>query len=85
MNAPLTGATCECTACGERFSRERSFDRHRVGSIGARRCLSEGEMLARGWTRNARGQWINEPLPAAGIQRLRVTGSRPMQRTGGVP
>lgn len=78
MNAPLTGATCECTTCGERFSRERSFDRHRVGTIGARRCLSSAEMIARGWVRNARGHWINEPLPAAGIKRLRAIESPPV-------
>ena len=81
MNAPLTGATCECAACGERFSRERSFDRHRLGSIGARRCLSSAEMIALGWVRNARDCWVSEPMRSAARARISAVQRAPRATT----
>ena len=96
MNPKLTGNRCQCTACGEYFSRERVFDRHRVGDYGAnRRCLTAVEMTARGWRRNDAGCWINDPLEAAGRARIRpnhgaarVTqrpGARALEIQGGTP
>lgn len=67
MTAPrLTGNRCQCTACGEFFSSPRSFDRHRVGDFAkagqpnTRRCVSCADLLANGWSRNARG-FLQEP------------------------
>jgi hypothetical protein len=67
MNAPkLTGGRCQCPACGEYFTSDRTFDRHRVGQFGSdRRCLTVAEMVAAGWATNARGFWTNiAPQPA---------------------
>lgn len=67
MNAPqLTGGRCQCTACGEYFTSDRTFDKHRVGQFGSdRRCLAVAEMVAGGWVKNARGFWTNvAPQPA---------------------
>lgn len=35
-----------CRACCESFSTDRLFDKHRVGNIDNRRCLTPAEMLA---------------------------------------
>jgi hypothetical protein len=64
---PLTGAQCECTACGARFRGSFSFERHRVGQFAVRegasrrRCMTAAEMAAiglhpgpRGWARTFR-------------------------------
>ena len=64
----LTGNKCECTACGQFFNRVSTFDKHRVGTLGAsRRCLSVDEMAAKGWRLNDKGFWLTEAraLPAA--------------------
>lgn len=80
MTGPtLTGNRCQCTACGDWFNSTSSFDRHRVGAFEAtmqantRRCLSAGELTARGWVRNAAGFWIQRQREAATI---RVEGPR---------
>lgn len=44
----LRGARCQCSVCGEYFTRGRWFDRHRVGRDSDRRCLDKGEMEALG-------------------------------------
>lgn len=81
MPPKLTGNRCQCTVCGEVFSRERAFDRHRVGEHGVnRRCLTLGEMRARGWKRNKAGVWIMDPLKGAGKSRL-----RPSEHGGATP
>lgn len=67
----LRGSECECCACGERFSRERAFDRHRHGPPGDRHCHSTAWMVEHGWQRNARGCWVSDPLSAAGKASLR--------------
>lgn len=38
-NARLTGKRCKCTACGEVFSTEANFDRHRKGKGDKRYCV----------------------------------------------
>jgi len=66
----LTGRRCECTACGKVFNSESAFDRHRVGEFAglggasSRRCLTEAELLAGGWSRNGAGAWITKPFLA---------------------
>jgi hypothetical protein len=66
----LTGRRCECTACGDLFNSESAFDRHRVGAfagisgLSSRRCLTEQELLAAGWSRNGAGAWITRPFLA---------------------
>jgi hypothetical protein len=55
----LTGARCKCSGCAEYFNSVSVFDAHRVGGFGPeRRCLSIGEMLAKGWIRNSAQFWI---------------------------
>jgi len=63
----LTGNRCQCTACGEYFSSERSFDRHRIGQFGIdRRCMTTDAMTADGWARNGRGFWLTPDPRRAG-------------------
>ena len=61
----LSGNRCECAACGERFNRVSTFDKHRVGEFAkpgewanTRRCLSVDEMQAKGWRANDKGYWV---------------------------
>jgi hypothetical protein len=73
----LTGNRCQCPTCGDYFGSARGFDRHRIGTVGTtdRRCMTEVEMLAAGWQRNARG-FLLTPDPrraGAGIQVTRRT------------
>lgn len=52
-----------CPVCHETFTCAAAGDMHRVGrhgvadGPGCRRCLTPGEMLDRGMTRNSRGRW----------------------------
>ena len=61
---PLTGNRCECAACGQRFNRVSTFDKHRVGDfagvggVNTRRCLNAEEMQAKGWRTNDSGYWV---------------------------
>jgi len=82
MNRPaLTGNRCQCTACGDFFNSTSTFDRHRTGRFdvpGDRRCLSADELIARGWSRNTAGFWIERAMrsTATGVfHRGRVTAS----------
>jgi hypothetical protein len=78
-NLKLTGHRCQCRACGEYFSRERVFDRHRIGAHGVnRRCLTVTEMVARGWCRNTAGFWILTLLDGAGVRRIRSSHNVPI-------
>jgi hypothetical protein len=78
VNSPkLTGSRCKCSGCGEVFSRERAFDRHRVGRYGVdRRCLTLDEMRARGWELNKAGVWVMDKLDNAGLARIRPATHR---------
>jgi hypothetical protein len=64
----LKGKQCRCSHCGEFFTRLRTFERHRVGSFKDRgkhrRCLSEFEMYAKGWSKNRAGFWVMELMGA---------------------
>lgn len=81
MNAPkLTAGRCQCTACGEYFTSERTFDKHRVGQFGSdRRCLTVAEMVAAGWATNARGFWTNVAPQPAHIDVAAPRGTSAMQ------
>jgi hypothetical protein len=66
MIAPkLTGNRCQCAACGECFNSTSTFDRHRAGDFStptSRRCRTPAELILRGWSRNARGFWIERAM-----------------------
>ena len=56
-----------CSACGRTFCSVTAFDAHRVGRYmpNERRCLTDAELLERGWRFNERRQcWTNRPLPS---------------------
>jgi hypothetical protein len=61
----LTGSRCRCAVCGQVFNSVSTFDRHRRGNFGNagrnRSCLTERELVARGWRRNFTGFWIERP------------------------
>jgi hypothetical protein len=56
----LTGRRCRCAVCGQHFNSGSVFDLHRVGEYrpGGRRCLSEAEMIAKRYSKNAAGFWV---------------------------
>jgi hypothetical protein len=55
---------CQCSACGALFAAVSTFDRHRTGDYDSgRRCLTVGEMLAKGWIQNGRKFWIRGHRP----------------------
>lgn len=60
----LTGNKSQCGACGEVFSSVGTFDRHRIGKHGARRCMISCEML-KGGMRLVGGVWKGEEMPAS--------------------
>jgi hypothetical protein len=61
----LTGNTCFCTVCGEYFKSDRAFTRHRVGDPDTRRCLTERELIKKGFGRDQKGRWLESPkVPA---------------------
>lgn len=57
---PAGSAVCYCTTCGETFSGEASFDKHRPGRELPVRCLTPAEMEAKNMARNKRGHWVTE-------------------------
>ena len=65
MNTPkLIGHRSLCAACRELFRSVAAFDRHRTGKYGVdRRCRTAAEMLAKGMSRNAKGDWTTGALP----------------------
>lgn len=55
-NYPTGEQGGHCTGCHLSFSSDRVFDRHRVGSD-TRRCLTEPEMLDKGFRLRDNGYW----------------------------
>jgi hypothetical protein len=58
------GGRCKCEACGASFTGLSAFDMHRTGEYAlgrkkpsTRRCLSAGEMRAKGMVEGERGAW----------------------------
>lgn len=60
----LVGNRCQCRACGEYFNSVSSFDRHRAGDWqnrgSNRRCRAPDELIAKGWSKNTAGYWIEK-------------------------
>lgn len=68
----LRGDRNQCPTCGLRFNSTAAFEKHRVGDFQrssekrpnpygtVRRCMTTGEMLARGMAVNAAGFWVTE-------------------------
>lgn len=44
-NVELTGRRCQCPTCGECFSSEYAFDKHRAGPYGAQRHCTDPEVV----------------------------------------
>lgn len=59
MRKKLTGQRNQCPTCGEYFTRNSVFDKHRTGTFAppARRCLTVPEMEAAGMFLGADGFW----------------------------
>lgn len=51
---------CKCSVCGHYFGGEIAFDKHRVGDMTDRRCMSEQEMIDAGLHKDERGYWRRE-------------------------
>lgn len=62
---------CKCSACGEYFTGEASFARHRVGSHPKREraCLGVTQMREAGLELNPKGYW-SQTMSEAARQRL---------------
>lgn len=65
----LTGVAMQCESCWELFVSQGAYEVHRVPAIVNdpyfRRCLSAGEMMDRGMSKNAAGQWVVTQIPAS--------------------
>ena len=46
---------CLCSVCGEYFSSDRAFDRHRHGPADDRSCFTPPDMYQRGFRHVSRG------------------------------
>lgn len=54
----LRGDRNQCQSCGEFFNSTHAFEKHRTGDFGKdRRCMSIGEMGARGMFKGDDGFW----------------------------
>lgn len=62
----LTGQRNQCPTCGEYFSSNRAFTKHRIGEFAdrSRRCRTPDEMRAAGMGINAGGWWMARVMPA---------------------
>jgi hypothetical protein len=66
----LNGIRSLCRGCGQYFNGVSVFEHHRVGTFGTfrnpgnRRCLTVGEMTAKGWRLTAAGFWTSGKCPA---------------------
>jgi hypothetical protein len=69
----LTGNRCQCTVCDGYFNSTSTFDRHRVGRYttdACRQCLTTAALIARGWSKNRHGFWIERAM------RIETTAAR---------
>ena len=59
LRKKLNGERNQCSACGEYFTRNSVFDKHRTGAFTPpeRRCLSVAEMEEKGMFKGADGFW----------------------------
>lgn len=69
-------ARCECIECGRMFSSNSTFENHRAGKYTqtgpdyGRRCLTDEELRARGWS-NVTGAWKGKPAEGGMTWRAR--------------
>ena len=56
----LSGDRCMCPTCGEYFNRTSVFDRHRIGKLGEKRCLTIAQMDSGGFRKNLHGYWVRK-------------------------
>lgn len=60
----LKGDRNQCSGCKEYFNSNGAFEKHRTGKFGVdRRCRTPDEMLAMGFSLNAKGFWITSKMP----------------------
>lgn len=71
----LTGDKCQCPTRDQLFNSTYAFDKHRVGTWGSRRCLTDIEMRAKGMAVNRGGFWISQALPASAMP-IAASGER---------
>jgi hypothetical protein len=78
----LGGARCQCAVCGNRFTRARWFDRHRVGPYTDRWCLSGFAMETLGMVQREEGHWGGPrmPLEALATRRQAVQAAERRRR-----
>lgn len=63
-NGKLTGNRCKCVVCGEVFSTESNFNKHRVGQYGFdRKCLNPASANLRIVSTSTGTIWKGEPRP----------------------
>lgn len=76
--AKLTGQRKQCPTCGELFTCNSAFEKHRTGRMNSRRCLTVEEMSAAGMFRGEdqfwrgsrpSGSWIDGAYYAWGLPR----------------
>ena len=77
----LRGARCQCPTCGLVFASVRPFDRHRVGAINQRRCLTDAEMTLAGFRLDPYGAYALAPRP----RRAGGSAGRPARAHGHAP
>ena len=73
-----------CSECGETFTGDTWFDRHRVNMTGKPgynpeydwRCASSDEMRAKGWAQTPRGWWQGNPGRVHPLVRLQPEAAR---------
>lgn len=55
----LSGELCRCPSCGEYFTGDNGFQRHRIGPIDSRQCLTREQMARIGMveTEKKRGMY----------------------------
>jgi hypothetical protein len=65
MRKKLNGERNQCPTCGEYFTRNSVFDKHRTGDYvpASRRCLGAAEMEAKGMFLGADGFWRGAKAP----------------------
>lgn len=62
----ITGTALQCQGCYEIFVSQGALEVHRAFiAPNFRRCLSAGEMMSVGMSKNAAGFWITAHMPAS--------------------
>lgn len=63
----LVGQQNQCRGCQRFFAKNRTFERHRIGSFGKdRRCMDDEQMTA-AFNLGADGFWRGKPKEGSGV------------------